>query len=76
MPATHIQLLVSIGRKYQLQHQDASALRVLEEAYKLSRNVTDRSTRARAACDEGLLRLPALPCLNYAFPTKASVASK
>ena len=46
----HIQLLVSIGRKYQSQDQDASALRVLEEAYKLSRNVTDRSTRALAAC--------------------------
>ena len=27
-------------------------------------------------CDEGLLRLPAFPCLNYAFPMKASVASK
>ena len=49
----HIQLLVSIGRKYQSQDQDASALRVLEEAYKLSRNVTDRSTRALAACALG-----------------------
>jgi len=49
----HIQLLVSIGRKYQSQDQDASALRVLEEAYKLSRNVTDRTTRALAACALG-----------------------
>ncbi len=49
----HIQLLVSIGRKYQSQDQDASALRVLEEAYKLSRGVTDRSTRAQAACALG-----------------------
>lgn len=49
----HIQLLVSIGRKYQSQDQDASALRALEEAYKLSRNVTDRSTRALAACALG-----------------------
>jgi len=49
----HIQLLVSIGRKYQLQDQDTSALRALEEAYKLSRNVTDRSTRALAACALG-----------------------
>jgi eukaryotic-like serine/threonine-protein kinase len=49
----HIQLLVSIGRKYQSQDQDASALRVLEEAYKLSRDVTDQSTRAQAACALG-----------------------
>lgn len=49
----HIQLLVSIGRKYQSQDQDASALRVLEEAYQLSRGVTDRSTRAQAACALG-----------------------
>jgi len=49
----HIQLLVSIGRKYQSQDQDASSLRVLEEAYKLSRDVNDRSTRAQAACALG-----------------------
>jgi len=49
----HIQLLVSIGRKYQSQDQDASALRVLTEAYMLSRGVSDRSTRAQAACALG-----------------------
>ena len=49
----HIQMLVSIGKKYQSQDQDANALRVLEEAYKLSRAVTDQSTRAQAACALG-----------------------
>ena len=27
-------------------------------------------------CDEGLLRLPYFPCLNYAFPMKAADAPK
>jgi serine/threonine protein kinase len=49
----HIQLLVSIGRKYQGQDQDASARRVLEQAYQLSRPVNDRSTRAQASCALG-----------------------
>jgi serine/threonine protein kinase len=49
----HIQLLISIGRKYQGQDQDASARRVLEQAYELSRRVTDQSTRAQASCALG-----------------------
>ena len=49
----HIQLLISIGRKYQGQAQDASARRILEEAYQLSRRVNDRSTRAQASCALG-----------------------
>jgi serine/threonine protein kinase len=49
----HIQLLISIGRKYQGQDQDASARRILEEAYQLSRRVNDPSTRAQASCSLG-----------------------
>ena len=45
----------SRSKEYQSQDQDASALRALEEAYKLSRNVTDQSTRALAACALGTL---------------------
>jgi len=49
----HIQLLVSIGRKYWGNDQDANARRVLEQAYQLSRLVTDVSTRAQASCALG-----------------------
>jgi eukaryotic-like serine/threonine-protein kinase len=49
----HIQLLISIGRKYQGQDQDASARRVLQQAYELSRRVIDQSTRAQASCALG-----------------------
>jgi len=48
-----IELLVSIGRKYSSQDEDAKAHRVLEEAYNLSRRVTERSTRAQASCALG-----------------------
>jgi len=48
-----IQLLVSIGRKYWGNDQDANARRVLEQAYQLSRLVTDVSTRAQASCALG-----------------------
>jgi tetratricopeptide (TPR) repeat protein len=42
--------LVTIGRQYAGQDDDRDALRVLEQAYALSRTVTDPSVRARAAC--------------------------
>jgi tetratricopeptide (TPR) repeat protein len=42
--------LISIGRQYWSMDQDGSATRVLADAYQLSRSVTDRSIRARAAC--------------------------
>ena len=48
-----IQLLISIGRKYWGNDQDANARRVLEQAYQLSRLVTDVSTRAQASCALG-----------------------
>lgn len=43
-------LLVAIGDQYATQDQGESALRVLTDAYALSRGLEDRSTRARAAC--------------------------
>lgn len=49
----HIQLMISIGQKYQGREQYASARRVLEEAYQLSRRVTEPSTRAQASCALG-----------------------
>ena len=43
-------LLVAIGDQYATQDQGESALRVLTDAYELSRGLDDPSTRARAAC--------------------------
>jgi serine/threonine protein kinase len=47
---TRVSSLVTIGRQYASQDDDSDALRVLEQAYALSRSVTDPSVRARAAC--------------------------
>ncbi len=47
---THVELLVAIGRQYWSQDEDAKARQVLEEAYKLSRALSDRSVRAQASC--------------------------
>jgi serine/threonine protein kinase/tetratricopeptide (TPR) repeat protein len=44
------ELLVSIGLQYSTQDEAASARRVLEKAYTLSRGLSDRSTRATASC--------------------------
>ena len=46
----HVELLISIGRKYDSQEEDAKALRLLEEAYQLSRGLHEPSIRARASC--------------------------
>jgi tetratricopeptide (TPR) repeat protein len=48
--ANRVELLISIGRQYQLQDEDAQARRVLEQAYQLSRPLSDASVRARASC--------------------------
>src|SRR4030095_12179270 len=45
-----VELLTAIGRQYSIQDEDASANRVLTEAYQQSRGLTDRHARARAAC--------------------------
>jgi len=51
--ANHVELLISIGGKYQGQDQDAKARRLFDEAYQLSRGLTEPSTRARASCALG-----------------------
>jgi tetratricopeptide (TPR) repeat protein len=47
---TRADLLISIGRQYTVQDEYAKARPLLEEAHRLSRRVTDTSTRGRAAC--------------------------
>jgi serine/threonine protein kinase len=44
-------LMISIGRQFVAQDEGTSARRVLEEAYKLSRALLDRSIRAEASCN-------------------------
>jgi len=51
--STRVELLISIGRQYQSQEEDAKARRLLEKAYQLSRGLTDRSTRAQTSCALG-----------------------
>ena len=48
--ANRVELLISIGRQYQTQDEDAQARRVLEQAYQLSRPLAEASIRARASC--------------------------
>jgi serine/threonine-protein kinase len=48
--ANRVALLTSIGQQFALQDQDQVALRLLNEAYRLSRAIPDVSVRARAAC--------------------------
>ena len=43
-------LLTSVGRQYDTQDEDNSALKYLGDAYRISRSVPDPSVRARAAC--------------------------
>jgi serine/threonine-protein kinase len=45
-----VELLISIGRQYTVQDEDARARPVLEQAYRLSRDLPDPSSRAKAAC--------------------------
>ncbi len=45
-----VALLMSIGEGYDAQDQDSAAVRLLNEAYQLSRGISDRSARAQAAC--------------------------
>jgi eukaryotic-like serine/threonine-protein kinase len=52
-PASHVELLVSIGRKYESQDQDGKARQMLETAYRISRGLADISVRAHASCALG-----------------------
>jgi tetratricopeptide (TPR) repeat protein len=49
--ANRVALLASIGQEYEAQDDHASGLRILNEAYGLSRKVSDPSARAGAACE-------------------------
>jgi len=51
--ATRAELLISIGQQYNAQDEDAKARPVIEEAYRISRGLTDRATRAQASCALG-----------------------
>jgi eukaryotic-like serine/threonine-protein kinase len=48
--ANRVDLLVSIGQQYRRQDEDGKSRRVLEEAYTLSRGLSDPSTRSKASC--------------------------
>ena len=48
--AGHVEMLLSIGDQYSGQDQNAPALRILEQAYRQSRGIQERSVRARASC--------------------------
>jgi serine/threonine-protein kinase len=48
--ANRVELLVSIGRQYGTNDEDTKARRILEEAYRLSRGLSDHSTRSKASC--------------------------
>jgi tetratricopeptide (TPR) repeat protein len=45
-----VEMLVAIGRQYQLQDQDDQARRLLGQAYELAQTLSDRSMRAKAGC--------------------------
>jgi tetratricopeptide (TPR) repeat protein len=51
--ASRVQLLISIGDQYNTQDENAKARPILDEAYQISRGLTDRSTRAQASCALG-----------------------
>jgi serine/threonine protein kinase/predicted hotdog family 3-hydroxylacyl-ACP dehydratase len=49
-PANHVEMLVSIGTQYCDKHECEKALPILQEAYRLSRELQDSSARAQASC--------------------------
>jgi serine/threonine-protein kinase len=51
--ASRVDLLVAIGRQYASLDEDAKARRLLEEAYQLSRGLSEPSPRAQASCALG-----------------------
>jgi len=48
--SSRVDLLISIGRQYTVQDEYTKARSLLEEAYRLSRGLSDVSTRATASC--------------------------
>ena len=51
--ANRVALLTSIGWEYEAQGEHASGLRILRQAYALSRGLSDPSARSQAACALG-----------------------
>jgi eukaryotic-like serine/threonine-protein kinase len=49
-PASHVELLISIGTIYSDKGDNKEAVRLLEQAYRLSRTIPDPSVRGRAPC--------------------------
>ncbi len=45
-----VEMLVAIGRQYQIQDEDANARRLLVKAHALASTLSDRSVRAKAGC--------------------------
>jgi serine/threonine-protein kinase len=52
-PADRAELLISIGNKYAGQDEDGKARNLLQQAYQLSRGLTDPSIRAQSSCALG-----------------------
>jgi tetratricopeptide (TPR) repeat protein len=48
-----VEILIAIGRQYDAQDEGGKARRVLGSAYELSKNLPERSLRAKAACALG-----------------------
>jgi serine/threonine-protein kinase len=48
--ANRVEMLIAIGRQYQIQDEDANARRLLTRAHQLASALPERSTRAKAAC--------------------------
>jgi len=48
--ANHVELLLSVGGQYYGEESNARSLQLLEEAYKLSRGLPEKSTQAKASC--------------------------
>ncbi|HEY6376320.1 MAG TPA: protein kinase [Edaphobacter sp.] len=46
----HIEMLISLGRQYDVLDEQAKSRQLLSEAYDLSRRLTDHPIRARASC--------------------------
>jgi serine/threonine-protein kinase len=48
--ANHVELLLSIGKQYSGEDENAKALAILEEGYRLSRGLKEQYIRAKASC--------------------------
>jgi eukaryotic-like serine/threonine-protein kinase len=49
-PANHVEMQLSLGNQYSSEDENANALRVLNAAYRVSRDLKEPSIRAKASC--------------------------